>query len=513
VVTGVPCRGIRATLEEVRKFLRPWVPIISLSKGLEVGTHLRMTQVIHDVIPDHPAGALTGPNLAREIMAGFAAASVIAIEDERVARQVQRVFHSGLFRVYTNDDVIGCELGGALKNVIAIASGMGDGLGVGDNTRSAVITRGLAEITHLGVAMGGNARTFAGLAGMGDLIATCVSPQSRNRYVGEQLGKGRTIADITKEMHMVAEGVSTSRVVLELAAKHGVELPIAQEVHGVVHEGPHRAAGLSRAHAADAGRRDGRRLRALALGIPVLLAASAFADDAVRVFYDARDCRNGAIELEVWDRAHRAWQPHPQHARVPVPSCQAEDAGRLWNELRWRCADEGDRSQGWRGIRVFDAEVMSRCGVDARASGASRTAIAVTSPPDGATIRAREPSVELRGRVDVDGVAGSQYDVVLLIDRGAPAAAFDAQIDAARAYVRALTARLGDVRIAVLSYPAGARAVRGASSPSASTPPRSTARCRACPGVPTRRPTRWRRRSPPPTASSPTRAPARARGS
>jgi glycerol-3-phosphate dehydrogenase (NAD(P)+) len=237
VVTGVPCRGIRATLEEVRKFLRPWVPIISLSKGLEVGTHLRMTQVIHDVIPDHPAGALTGPNLAREIMAGFAAASVIAIEDERVARQVQRVFHSGLFRVYTNDDVIGCELGGALKNVIAIASGMGDGLGVGDNTRSAVITRGLAEITHLGVAMGGNARTFAGLAGMGDLIATCVSPQSRNRYVGEQLGKGRTIADITKEMHMVAEGVSTSRVVLELAAKHGVELPIAQEVHGVVHEG------------------------------------------------------------------------------------------------------------------------------------------------------------------------------------------------------------------------------------------------------------------------------------
>ncbi|HEY3000513.1 MAG TPA: NAD(P)H-dependent glycerol-3-phosphate dehydrogenase, partial [Acidimicrobiales bacterium] len=205
-----------------------------------------------DVIPDHQAGALTGPNLAREIMAGFAAASVIAIDDERVARQVQRVFHSGVFRVYTNGDVIGCELGGALKNVIAIATGMGDGLGVGDNTRSAVITRGLAEITRLGVAMGGVASTFAGLAGMGDLIATCVSPQSRNRYVGEQLGKGRTIDEIVAEMKMVAEGIKTSKVVVEVAASYGVEMPIAEEVYGVVHEG-HPATdayrGLLRRHA------------------------------------------------------------------------------------------------------------------------------------------------------------------------------------------------------------------------------------------------------------------------
>lgn len=237
VAMGVPSHGLRAVLAEVKKFLRPWVPIISLSKGLERDSLLRMTEVIQDVIPDHQAGALTGPNLAREIMAGLAAASVIAIDDDRVARQVQRVFHSGVFRVYTNSDVIGCELGGALKNVIAIATGMGDGLGVGDNTRSAVITRGLAEITRLGVAMGGKAPTFSGLAGMGDLIATCVSPQSRNRYVGEQLGRGRTISEITTEMHMVAEGVSTSRVVLELAARHGVELPIATEVFGVVHEG------------------------------------------------------------------------------------------------------------------------------------------------------------------------------------------------------------------------------------------------------------------------------------
>jgi len=237
VAMGVPSHGLRAVLAEVKKFLRPWVPIISLSKGLERDSLLRMTEVIQDVIPDHQAGALTGPNLAREIMAGLAAASVIAIDDDRVARQVQRVFHSGVFRVYTNSDVIGCELGGALKNVIAIATGMGDGLGVGDNTRSAVITRGLAEITRLGVAMGGKAPTFSGLAGMGDLIATCVSPQSRNRYVGEQLGRGRTISEITTEMHMVAEGISTSRVVLELGARHGVELPIATEVFGVVHEG------------------------------------------------------------------------------------------------------------------------------------------------------------------------------------------------------------------------------------------------------------------------------------
>jgi glycerol-3-phosphate dehydrogenase (NAD(P)+) len=237
IAMGVPSHGLRAVLTEVKKFLRPWVPIVSLAKGLERDTLLRMTQVIQDVIPEHLAGALTGPNLAREIMAGLAAASVIAIEDERVARQVQRVFHSGVFRVYTNSDVIGCELGGALKNVIAIASGMGDGLGVGDNTRSAVITRGLAEITRLGVAMGGKAPTFAGLAGMGDLIATCISPQSRNRSVGEQLGQGRTISEITAEMHMVAEGVSTSRVVLDLAARYNVEMPIANEVYRVIHEG------------------------------------------------------------------------------------------------------------------------------------------------------------------------------------------------------------------------------------------------------------------------------------
>jgi glycerol-3-phosphate dehydrogenase (NAD(P)+) len=237
VALAVPSHGLRRVLEEVKKHVRPWVPLVSLAKGLEEGTHLRMTQVIGELLPDHRAGVLTGPNLAREIVSGFAAASVIAIDDEMIARQLQHVFHSGLFRVYTNRDVVGCEIGGALKNVIAIASGMGDGVGVGDNTRAAVLTRGLAEMTRLGVAMGGRTETFAGLAGMGDLIATCISPHSRNRYVGEQLGKGRKIDEITSEMHMVAEGVKTTRVVVELAERYGLEMPIAREVYGVLYEG------------------------------------------------------------------------------------------------------------------------------------------------------------------------------------------------------------------------------------------------------------------------------------
>jgi len=237
VVIGVPSHGFRALLEELRPVIPPGVPIISLAKGFEEGSHLRMSEVIGDVLPSHPAGVLTGPNLAKEIMSGYAAAGVIAMTDVTIMRGVQDVFRSGLFRVYTNTDVVGCELGGALKNVIAIACGMGDGMGVGDNTRAAVITRGLAELTRLGVAMGGKPQTLAGLAGMGDLVATCTSKQSRNRYVGEQIAKGRTIAEITAEMHNVAEGVKASSVVMELARRHGIEMPIAREVYGVIHEG------------------------------------------------------------------------------------------------------------------------------------------------------------------------------------------------------------------------------------------------------------------------------------
>jgi glycerol-3-phosphate dehydrogenase (NAD(P)+) len=234
LLVGVPTSGFRAAVGAAGPHLRPWVPVVSLSKGFEQGTLLRMTQIIGELLPGHPAGVLSGPNLAKEIMSGSAAASVIATDDLGVAAELQRILQSGVFRVYTNHDVIGCEVGGALKNVVAIATGIAQGLSVGDNTRSAVITRGLAELTRLGVAMGGQAATFAGLAGMGDLIATCVSPHSRNRYVGEQLGRGRELQEVLDEMTMVAEGVKTAVTVHELSLRHGVPMPISEEIYRVV---------------------------------------------------------------------------------------------------------------------------------------------------------------------------------------------------------------------------------------------------------------------------------------
>ena len=234
VIMGIPSQNFRNVLLEVKQHIRAWVPVISLTKGLELDTGMRMTQIITEVLPGHPVGVLTGPNLAREIMAGQAAAGVIAMEDEIIVQELQNVFKSGLFRVYTNTDVIGCELGGVLKNIIAIAVGMGDGQGAGDNTRSALITRGLAEVTRLGVAMGGRAETFSGLAGMGDMIATCTSPQSRNRHVGVELGKGRNMQDIIDEMVMVAEGAKSAPAVIALSEKYGVEMPIARDVYRVL---------------------------------------------------------------------------------------------------------------------------------------------------------------------------------------------------------------------------------------------------------------------------------------
>ncbi len=234
LVVGVPSHGFRDVLVSVQGHIRPWIPVVSLTKGFERGTMLRMTEVIKEVLPGRPAAALSGPNLAKEIMAGYAAGSVIATDDLTVATALQDVFHRSVFRLYTNHDVIGCEVGGALKNVIAIASGMAEGLSVGENTRAAVLSRGLAELTRLGVAMGGQASTFAGLAGLGDLIATCSSPLSRNRYVGEQLGKGRKLDEILAEMHMVAEGVKTAEIVMYLAERHGIRMPICEQIHRVV---------------------------------------------------------------------------------------------------------------------------------------------------------------------------------------------------------------------------------------------------------------------------------------
>lgn len=234
LIVGVPSHAFRETLDAARQHVHPWIPVVSLTKGLEQGTLMRMTQIIREVLPGHPAATLTGPNIAREIMQGKAAASVIATEDLEVARSLQRTLQRGMLRIYTNNDVIGCELGGVFKNVVAIACGIAEGLEVGDNTRAAVMTRGLAEVTRLGVAMGGDPGTLAGLAGMGDLVATCISPHSRNRHVGEQLGRGKTLDEVLGGMSMVAEGVKAAVTVHELAERHGVEIPVCDAIFNVV---------------------------------------------------------------------------------------------------------------------------------------------------------------------------------------------------------------------------------------------------------------------------------------
>lgn len=237
LVMGIPSTQMRDVARRAATLVRPWVPVLSLSKGLEPESRKRMTQVLGEELPGRPIGLMAGPNLAKEVLDGFAAAAVVATADRDVAKALQPLFTTERFRVYRNQDVLGSELGGVLKNIIAIAIGMADGLGVGDNTRAMVITRGLAEMTRLGRAMGADAETFAGLTGLGDLMATCMSTQSRNRCVGESLGKGETIEEVLASMSQVAEGVRTARPVVELASEFGVVMPIALEVDAVVNEG------------------------------------------------------------------------------------------------------------------------------------------------------------------------------------------------------------------------------------------------------------------------------------
>ena len=240
VVLGVPSHGLRAVLETARPYFDRNTPVLSLVKGVKQETLLRMTEVAADVLDDHRRdriGVLTGPNLAREVAAGQPTASVVAIGDADTAAELQRLFMTATFRVYTNPDVIGCEIAGALKNVVAIAAGVAHGLGYGDNTKAALITRGLAELARLGIALGGEPMTFSGLAGMGDLVATCTSEKSRNRSVGVALGEGRSLDEIVAEMNMVAEGVKSTAGVLELARRAGVEMPIAEQVGAVLYEG------------------------------------------------------------------------------------------------------------------------------------------------------------------------------------------------------------------------------------------------------------------------------------
>ena len=237
VVMAVPSHGFRGVLTELAKELRPWVPVVSLVKGLEQGTNMRMSQIVEEVLPGHPAGILAGPNIAREVGEGYAAAAVLAMPDQHLATRLSGLFRTRRFRVYTSDDVVGVEMAGALKNVFAIAVGMGYSLGIGENTRALVIARSLREMTKLGVAMGGQPDTFPGLAGLGDLIVTCTSRHSRNRHVGEQLGMGKRIEEIIASMKQVAEGVKATSVIMELANEFGLTMPIAREVDAVINHG------------------------------------------------------------------------------------------------------------------------------------------------------------------------------------------------------------------------------------------------------------------------------------
>jgi glycerol-3-phosphate dehydrogenase (NAD(P)+) len=236
IVLAVPSQSLRDNLKDWADVLPSAVPIVSLMKGVEVGTTKRMSEVIAELTGAGPEriAVVSGPNLAREIAEGQPAASVVACADEGTAARLQKLCHSPTFRPYTNNDVIGCELGGATKNVIALAVGMAVGLGFGDNARASVITRGLVETARLGNALGADEHTFSGLAGLGDLVATCSSPLSRNRTFGEKLGQGMTVAEIAGATRQVAEGVKSCASITELAHRHDVEMPIAEHVTKVV---------------------------------------------------------------------------------------------------------------------------------------------------------------------------------------------------------------------------------------------------------------------------------------
>jgi glycerol-3-phosphate dehydrogenase (NAD(P)+) len=240
VVLAVPSQTLRPNLTAWRGLLPPGVTLVSLAKGVELGTLERMSEVVAEVadVPSDHVAVLSGPNLAREIAVGEPTATVIACRDHTRAVALQNACITSYFRSYTNTDVIGCELGGAGKNVIALAVGMAAGMGLGDNSRASLITRGLAEISRLGVALGADPLTFAGLAGLGDLVATCSSPLSRNRTFGERLGRGDTLAQAEAANHgQVAEGLKSCVSICQLGGRHGVELPISDAVRRVCHEG------------------------------------------------------------------------------------------------------------------------------------------------------------------------------------------------------------------------------------------------------------------------------------
>jgi glycerol-3-phosphate dehydrogenase (NAD(P)+) len=238
VISAVPSQHVREVYQKLGSFLQPGQVIVSATKGIEDGSFLRMTQVIEQVLGERSCGALSGPSFAQEVAAGAPTAITIAFADSRLANRLQEELTAPGLRIYTNDDVIGVELGGALKNVIAIAAGIASGLGLGHNSAAAIITRGVAEITRLAVACGGRRETLAGLSGLGDLVLTCTGPLSRNRSVGVELGRGRLLPAILEQLQgKVAEGVRTTSAALGLAQAHGVEMPITEQMAAILEHG------------------------------------------------------------------------------------------------------------------------------------------------------------------------------------------------------------------------------------------------------------------------------------
>jgi glycerol-3-phosphate dehydrogenase (NAD(P)+) len=235
VTPSVALREVASALQQAA--VSPTAILMSCTKGIEHGSGMRMSEILQEKFPANPVAVLSGPNLAVEVARGLPGATVLGCRDRDLAEELQAMLGSSRFRVYTSDEIVGIELGGALKNIFAIPAGVSDGFGFGDNSKAALVTRSLAELFRLGVAMGGDGRTFQGLSGAGDLIATCFSQHSRNRRLGEQLGQGRALEEITRGMKTVAEGIPTARSAFECARKLGVETPIIDQVHAVLHEG------------------------------------------------------------------------------------------------------------------------------------------------------------------------------------------------------------------------------------------------------------------------------------
>jgi len=237
IIIASPSQYVRAVLKKVKQLDYPKEAIyLSVTKGIEVTSLKRISEIIHEELGSVSFAVLSGPTIAHEVAGGLPTTAVIASHDKQVRRHLQDIFMTERFRIYTNDDVIGVELGGSLKNIIAIACGISDGLGFGTNTKAGLLSRGLAEISRLGQAMGARLNTFNGLSGLGDLVTTCISPYSRNRFVGERIGKGKSLAQIKRNMQMIAEGIPTAKSAYKLSLKYKVEMPIAREVYNVLYK-------------------------------------------------------------------------------------------------------------------------------------------------------------------------------------------------------------------------------------------------------------------------------------